>query len=86
VIYDSVIWACGAAYWLVATVFFRHDEYKIWDAQDIVIETVLASAILDILLAGSEVFHKVRLYHKNRSETHPTAGDAYQMNEVPQIP
>ncbi len=33
-----------------------------WDADDKILKSVLAAIILDLVLAGSELFHKVRLY------------------------
>jgi hypothetical protein len=57
-----VVWACAALYWLVATSFFRGNDYMFWDADDKILKSVLAAIILDLVLAGSELFHKVRLY------------------------
>lgn len=58
----QVIWACSALYWLIATSFFRGNDYLFWDSGDKVLKAVLASLILDLILAGSELFHKVRLH------------------------
>ena len=63
----SVLWACGALYWLVASAFFRGDDYQYWDAGDKVLKAVLASLILDLILAGSELFHKIRLVYFNET-------------------
>ena len=58
-----VCWALVASHWLLMTFFFRENDYQTWDPEKIVIETVLASIILDLLLAGSEIFHKIRLHY-----------------------
>lgn len=63
----SVVWACGALYWLVAVTFFRGGDYQYWDAGDKVLKAVLASLILDLILAGSELFHKIRLIYFNET-------------------
>jgi len=78
--YNIVFWALGALYWLVKTLYFGDDDYKIWDAQEIAMETTLASLILDLLLAGSELFHKVRL-HK-RKKTSPQTYEMTTQNPV----
>ncbi len=60
----KVVWACFALYWLIATFFFRGNEFNLWDPTWTIIKSVLASSILDIILAGSEIFHKIRLHVK----------------------
>ena len=49
----QVAWACGAAYWLINTVYFSEDDYKHWDGnENKLVKTVLASILLDLILAG----------------------------------
>lgn len=67
--YFLVVWACSALYWLIATFFFRGNEYNLWDPTWTIVKTVLASIILDIVLAGSEIFHKIRLHTKKEIKT-----------------
>ena len=43
-------------------------RYDVWESQDwdtpaVVWKTVLASVLLDFLLAGSEIFHRVKLHY-----------------------
>ena len=83
-----------ASHWLLMTFFFRENDYQTWDPEKIVIETVLASIILDLLLAGSEIFHKIRLhYFKNSNAaaqqnsnnvTEPNNATNYEMTTRPQ--
>jgi hypothetical protein len=56
----------------VASTFFRDGDYQYWDAGDKVLKAVLASLILDLILAGSELFHKIRLvyFNETRVEDH----------------
>ena len=89
-----VCWALVASHWLLMTFFFRENDYQTWDPEKIVIETVLASIILDLLLAGSEIFHKIRLhYFKNSNTTaqqnpynvtEPNNATNYEMTTRPQ--
>jgi len=75
----QVVWGCFGAGWLLQTMFFREDDYQNWDPERRLIETVMASAILDITLAGSELFHKIRLHHKKR-ETNAQPTTSYEMS------
>ena len=77
----SVVWACAATYWLVATSYFRGDDYQFWDAEDKVLKSVLASLILDLVLAGSELFHKVRLYFHKEVKVEDQGGQEMQQLE-----
>ena len=69
----TVCWALAASHWLIKTIFFQENDYQKWDPERIVIETVCASVVLDILLAGSEIFHRIRLHYKRRGETQLTS-------------
>lgn len=82
----QVVWACSALYWLVATVFFRGDDYQWWDPSGNILKTVLASLILDLFLAGSEIFHKIRLFYNQemKVEDQPTAQEMQQLPTGPQ--
>ena len=48
----QVCWACGATYWLVKAVYFNEDDYQNWDVDNKLIKVVLASIVLDLVLAG----------------------------------
>lgn len=73
----QVVWGCAGGAWLIKTIFFRENDYQNWDPEKILIETVIASVILDVLLAGSELFHKIRLHYKKR--TNGTQPATYEM-------
>ena len=60
--------------------FFREDDYQNWDPERRLIETVMASAILDITLAGSELFHKIRLHQKKRETNAAQPTTSYEMS------
>ena len=52
-------------YWLVDIIYFEKDgeDFKSYvDPTNKFLDNVLASVILDILLAGSEMFHKILHY------------------------
>merc|ERR1719468_1124586 len=63
----SVVWALFAVDWWARLLYFSSDDYQHWDPQGDLWKTVLASICLDLLLAGSEIFHKIRLVHRKRS-------------------
>ena len=59
---------------MLQLVYFKEDkDYENWDPHWEVIKTVLASICLDILLAGSEIFHKIRLEMRKRKQTELTS-------------
>ena len=47
--------------WLVETVTSRSKDYRNYDPTSEFLKYVLAAIILDLLLAGSEIVHKLRL-------------------------
>jgi len=63
----QVVWALFAVDWWARLLYFSSDDYQHWDPQGDLWKTVLASICLDLLLAGSEIFHKIRLVHRKRS-------------------
>ena len=60
--YFSVIWAVFGVSWLVETLADPFSDYKNYDTDGRLIPTVIAAVSLDLLLAGSELVHKIRLY------------------------
>ena len=62
-----MVWALFAVDWWARLLYFSSDDYQHWDPQGDLWKTVLASIYLDLLLAGSEIFHKIRLVHRKRS-------------------
>jgi hypothetical protein len=66
---------------LIATSFFRGDDYLFWDSEEKVLKSVLASLILDIILGGSELFHKVRLYFLKESKVEDQQ-NGYEMQQL----
>ena len=62
--------------------YFQEDDYKNWDPHLELTKTVLASICLDVLLAGSEIFHKVRLELRKRKQT-TEAQDVEMLNYPP---
>ena len=47
-----------------------------WEVPPLVWKTVLASVIMDVILAGSEVFHRVKLHFtRNNPDSQEAAGE-----------
>jgi hypothetical protein len=61
-----VIWALIALQWWLKTLLYN-DDYKLWDHQGSIMETIIASIVLDLILAGAEIFHKARLVLRGRN-------------------
>ena len=60
-----MIWGCCGLYWLVTIAYFadNKDNFQLYaDQKKALWKIVLASIILDIVLAGSEIFHKILLH------------------------
>ena len=83
IIYFSVVWSFIALKWLLSTVYFQEDDYKNWDPHLELTKAVLASICLDVLLAGSELFHKVRLEMRKRRQTTEAAQEVEMLNHPP---
>ena len=83
IIYFSVVWSFIALKWLLSTVYFQEDDYKNWDPHLKLTKAVLASICLDVLLAGSEIFHKVRLEMRKRRQTTEAAQEVEMLNHPP---
>ena len=83
IIYFSVVWSFIALKWLLSTLYFQEDDYKNWDPHLKLTKAVLASICLDVLLAGSELFHKVRLEMRKRRQTTEAAQEVEMLNHPP---
>ena len=63
-----VIWGFCGLYWLVDISYLKSDRFNFKtyvDPNQELLKNVLASVILDIILAGSELFHKaLRIWHQ----------------------
>ena len=58
-----MIWSLFGLSWLVRETFFDPEEdYKIYDFQNRLITTVIASISLDLIFACSEIYHRFRLF------------------------
>ena len=79
----SVVWSFIALKWLLSTLYFQEDDYKNWDPHLELTKAVLASICLDVLLAGSELFHKVRLEMRKRRQTTEAAQEVEMLNHPP---
>jgi len=69
----QVIWGCCGLYWLVHITYFdkEGDDFKNYvDPNKKLLKNILASVILDIGLAGSELFHKVLHHVRSKKENH----------------
>ena len=69
-----LIWSCIAILWLVdiktdSALFSDTIVVSGWEVPGSFVDNVIASIVLDFLLAGSEIFHKIRVIcrrsHKN---------------------
>lgn len=56
-----VIWACLGARWLVQTLGGDNQDHKLYDYNYELIPVVISAVVLDLLLAGSEIVHKLRI-------------------------
>ncbi len=61
-----MIWALCGLYWLVLALSDPEGDASNYDPEGRLRRTVAASAALDLMLAGSELFHKARLRVVNR--------------------
>jgi len=60
-----IVWAITAVVWLAGLTEDRAVGEG-WNLYDKVWGVVVASVVLDLLLAGSEIFHRIRLHQKRR--------------------
>ena len=84
-----VVWALYAIKWLVKLIGFSSEDHQLWDPNGDLWKTVLASICLDILLAGSEIFHKARLLYKQHNRTNvqeEPSTTGIPLNPIPQYP
>ncbi|XP_059093915.1 uncharacterized protein LOC131888962 [Tigriopus californicus] len=56
-----VIWACLGARWLIHTLTGPDQDHELYDYNYELIPTVISAVVLDLLLAGSEIVHKIRI-------------------------
>ena len=67
-----MIWGCCGLYWLVNIAYFDDDKENFRnyvDPNKRILKNVLASVILDIVLAGSEIFHKILHHIRSKDES-----------------
>lgn len=86
-----MIWGCCGLYWLVNITYFddNGEDFKNYvDPNGTVWKNVLASVILDIGLAGSEIFHKILLYVRSKKDDNQiqqeNAQTGYELKELNQ--
>ena len=70
-------------YWLINITYFadgREDFKNCVDPNGTLLKNVMASVILDIGLAGSEIFHRILLHLRKRSQdVHQTQAENAQI-------
>lgn len=73
-----LIWACTGLAWLAGLPgegsTYDMIEVPGWKVPPLVWKTVLASVIMDFILAGSEVFHRVKLHYTRNNPDNQEAG------------
>lgn len=65
-----IIWSCIAILWLVdirtdSALFSETIVVSGWEVPGSFVDNVVASVILDFVLAGSEVFHRIRVVYRS---------------------
>lgn len=84
----QVIWGCVGLYWLVNITYFddNGEDFKNYvDPNGTVLKNVLASVILDIGLAGSEIFHKILLHIRSKGDNQAQQENAQTGNELKEL-
>jgi len=92
----QIVWACTGLYWLVDTYFFSGNDENFQEFLDNVpsfvtfLKVTLASIILDLFIAGSELVHKFKAYCKNQDQTENQQQQqqqkgSYEMHERQQL-
>lgn len=81
-----LIWAATGLVWLAGLPVKSnpYDQIEVpgWEVPRTVWETVLASVIMDFILAGSEVFHRAKLhYARNNPDTQGAAEEGQMLKE-----
>jgi len=78
-----LIWAATGLVWLAGLPVKGnpYDQIEVpgWEVPKTVWETVLASVIMDFILAGSEVFHRVKLHYTRNNPDNQEAVEEGQM-------
>ncbi len=85
----QVAWSVCGLVWLVRALTEPDQDYLLYDPVKRLVVTVAASACLDFLVAGSELFHKARLHFVHRQargeqqeEGEETGGEAFAMKPL----
>jgi len=81
-----LVWASFGFVWLVGAKFDKnpYDQIDVpgWEVPTFIWETVLASVILDYVLAGSEVIHRLKLhYTRNNPESKENVEEGQMLKE-----
>ena len=82
-IFCVVTWSLMALYWTTKTALVD-DGGLIWDPQHEVLYALISSITLDVILAGSEIFHKARLILGSRSSAPVEVKNDYEMQQLSQ--
>ena len=91
----QVVWACTGLYWLVKEVFPEATgagddtsqgkaEMLALPAYVTFLKVTLASVVLDLVLAGSEIVHKVQAFFRNQPQgdrVQPQQQSNYEMKQ-----
>uniref|UniRef100_A0A0K2TH08 Uncharacterized protein n=1 Tax=Lepeophtheirus salmonis TaxID=72036 RepID=A0A0K2TH08_LEPSM len=65
------IWACCALKWFIQVLYFKDESLNYEVLMDNTLkDAMISSIVLDLLIPGSEIFHKIRLFIKH--EKNPT--------------
>ena len=73
-----MIYGCCGLYWLINITYFddeKEDFKKYVDPTHKLLDNVLACVVLDIILAGSELLHKVIHYLRAKQEKQVMQGN-----------
>jgi hypothetical protein len=81
----SVVWGIAGGVWLIsATLIDDTDAHKDYDSTGRLVDFLIASVCLDLILAGSEIYHHLRLiFFKNTVDEGIEAGaDGAELGEM----
>ena len=78
-----MIWALLATHWWAKLLLSNENDYKVWESvHGSLMKTIIASIILDLILAGSELFHKARLVSRGRKRHIQAQQETIPMNTL----
>jgi len=85
-----LVWATTGLVWLVGLLgensVYNQIDIPGWEVPKTVWETVLASVILDYILAGSEIFHRLKLHQsRNNPNTQQTCEEGQMLKNGPHL-